>query len=313
MNDDSSRESAHDTAEQRVGLLSGDRLCLKCHYNLAGQTILREPKYALLIVRCPECGTVAPVQEYPTLGRWARRWAAAGAALLLLVLAGLWMANAGVFTGFGFGAVEVATDRYSDFILERYELDQPDSPAKGNTVLNATGPASTPPAIARPVFPRADFDSWWAQQDAQQLFQDAGGWRGALEWRPAVGMLLFSAIMAMVFGLMWSVAMIARSKRTLVVWALIIGGTSLLFCSFQLSEWVTSTPAYRWQAAAYQLGPVLLPAMLAYQVLMLMVGMLIGPMVARRLVCILLPPRLWMTMHWLWTMRGLEPPRLRQR
>jgi hypothetical protein len=46
----------------RISTLIGDRLCIKCGYNLVGQPIMRETHYDMLILRCPECATVASVQ-----------------------------------------------------------------------------------------------------------------------------------------------------------------------------------------------------------------------------------------------------------
>ena len=70
-----------------ISTIAGDRLCVGCGFNLTGQPVVREETYELLIARCPECGTVAPLQEYPMLGKWARRLAAlmAGAFTLTLV------------------------------------------------------------------------------------------------------------------------------------------------------------------------------------------------------------------------------------
>ena len=56
--------------------VSGDRFCTRCGYNLVAQPIVREERYEMLIVRCPECGAVAAIEQYPMLERWARRWAA---------------------------------------------------------------------------------------------------------------------------------------------------------------------------------------------------------------------------------------------
>ena len=82
--------------EQHVSVIVGDRLCVHCGYNLTGQNIYREPHYDLLIARCPECGSVASVLEYPVLGRWANRWAAVIAALWVVVLLAVWLGSAGV-------------------------------------------------------------------------------------------------------------------------------------------------------------------------------------------------------------------------
>ena len=75
--------SAPSPRPEHLGTIAADRACAHCGFNLFAQPITREPHYALPIARCPECGTVAALQEYPALGPWARRWAAA--------LAGLWM------------------------------------------------------------------------------------------------------------------------------------------------------------------------------------------------------------------------------
>ena len=52
--DQPSSPSSTDAA-QRIAILIGDRFCTRCAYNLVGQSVLREPHYNMLIVRCPEC------------------------------------------------------------------------------------------------------------------------------------------------------------------------------------------------------------------------------------------------------------------
>lgn len=79
-----------------VSTVVGDRCCTSCGFNLIGSPIVRESHYSMLIIRCPECGTCAAVQEYPLLGRWARRCTALMAATLLLVLLGVAAASVGL-------------------------------------------------------------------------------------------------------------------------------------------------------------------------------------------------------------------------
>ena len=92
------------TTDARLGVVLGDRLCVRCGFNLHGQTITREPHYQMLSVRCPECSTLASLQEYPVLGRWGQRFG--------IVFALLWLAvalGATFFTGLTlYGASEVA-------------------------------------------------------------------------------------------------------------------------------------------------------------------------------------------------------------
>lgn len=92
-------------SEQRVSILVGDRLCVSCGFNLHGQHIVREPRYSMLMVRCPECGTVASLQEFPLLGKWMTRWAALLAVIWLLLLLGLTLGTAGATYGLSRGVV----------------------------------------------------------------------------------------------------------------------------------------------------------------------------------------------------------------
>jgi len=71
-----------------AGRLDADRLCGKCFHQLDGQPIRRDPRLGLTVVRCPECGTIAPVTEHPVTSRWARRFLAlAGAAFVAGIVA----------------------------------------------------------------------------------------------------------------------------------------------------------------------------------------------------------------------------------
>ena len=58
-------------SDERVGTVLTDRVCTRCYFNLVSQPVIRERHYGLLVVRCPECGTLASVQEYPHVIRWA--------------------------------------------------------------------------------------------------------------------------------------------------------------------------------------------------------------------------------------------------
>ena len=69
-------------------IVTGDRICVHCGYNLFGQEIFREEHYSMLVVRCPECATIASVQDNPLVSRWASRWGAVLAALWFVVVFG---------------------------------------------------------------------------------------------------------------------------------------------------------------------------------------------------------------------------------
>lgn len=93
MNDNAAQHSTDaasshvpEARDRRVSLLVGDRFCIACGFNLVGQSVVREPHYNMLMVRCPECGTAAAMQEYPLLGRWASRWARVLAVAMMLLM-----------------------------------------------------------------------------------------------------------------------------------------------------------------------------------------------------------------------------------
>ncbi len=71
MTPDPAAPAGDGTRDERVSTLVGDRLCIRCGFNLCGQPVLRERHYRMLIARCPECSTVAGGR---TGGRrWRRR------------------------------------------------------------------------------------------------------------------------------------------------------------------------------------------------------------------------------------------------
>ena len=109
--------------EVRISVVTGDRLCARCAYNLTGQLVTREPHYGLLIVRCPECATVASIQEYPLLGRWANRWGAVLAVVCLIFLLGMWLASSAATFGWTLGTAEGGSRRYGDYLEELMSAD----------------------------------------------------------------------------------------------------------------------------------------------------------------------------------------------
>jgi hypothetical protein len=84
---------------ETAGRLDADRLCGRCFHQLDGQLTRRDPRLGLTIVRCPECGLVAAVTEQPVSSRWARRFAAMGAALLMLVTVVAFLGNVAALAG----------------------------------------------------------------------------------------------------------------------------------------------------------------------------------------------------------------------
>jgi hypothetical protein len=305
--------------EERIATVTADRLCTTCGYNLAGQMVLLEPHYRLLIVRCPECGTVASVQEYPLLGRWANRWGAVLAALYFIVLLGLWPASSAAIMGLALGTAEDAAYRYSRYLSNlqqaaAHAAQPPQSPA------NAPSPAPTTPplppgAINAQTITRIisglttgnDFEDWWARQDPQALFAQAGGWRGAVDWR-ALSIWIPAALVALVIGWFWSVALLQFRRSWTYLWGAMIMLLAVLFALGPCAEWLLGEVTYSRSAAQQQIGPAILLASIIVCIPPMLVGLVVGRRLTRALVRALLPPGLRGSLALLWTAEGLDPP-----
>lgn len=62
----------------RLAQAEADYFCERCGYNLHGQPVRRDPGTAILLMRCPECGTFHPAVGASSAARlWVARWARA--------------------------------------------------------------------------------------------------------------------------------------------------------------------------------------------------------------------------------------------
>lgn len=276
--------------DERVSTLLADRPCSKCLFNLIGQSVVRERQYGLLIVRCPECGTVASLQEYPLLGRWANRWAAVAAAAWILLAVAVTFGLAGVMFGFTLGTMETTSVPLQRVIASAYEEHQK---AQGVPVNQVSG------------WWNID-QNWWDAQDRSALIEKAGGWGGAVQWW---GFLIWAIGAAILFPLasVWAVA--AAHRRG---WRLLLTYLPMLLIAAVFFS-MTSISGNRWlgasELATRMLWPVTLPICAAVAVLPLIAGAFLGRPLARLLVRLWLPPRLRVPLSFLWICDGKPPPK----
>lgn len=95
-----------------------DRYCSYCGYNLRQQQVRREPTTALLLCRCPECGTFEPANQLLTKRRtWLGQL---GAVLWLLWIVG-WVALMGVSVK---ASVDLAVEA-GELRADVHKLDKP--------------------------------------------------------------------------------------------------------------------------------------------------------------------------------------------
>ena len=330
-----SRRSGSSPGQARR-IMTGDRFCTKCGYNLVGQEIVREEHYALLIVRCPECATVTGLQDYPRLGIWAARWGIVLAALWMILLLCMWPATSGIMLGFGIGITDEGSRAYARRLddlqtMAEAQAATPATPATPKAPEASATPAatttSTPPAVTPPPLPMfpgqalpaivtsrgttivlgggarfgsSAFKEWWEQQDQQAVLAAAGGWWGVFD---RVEFLMLIPAGAVVFGLgcFWSVFLMQVPRRWLVYCVAAIVGLACVFALIPLLDSNTRTVFSARRAAQYQLALPTISATFGALIVPLSLGLWLGRPLVKLAVSALLPPRLRGPIAVLWT------------
>ena len=283
-----------------VSVIAGDRLCTRCGFNLTGQEVVRESRYGLFVVRCPECGGVASLQEYPALNRWAGRWATLLAATWLIALGGLLFLTILACTAPIFGARELGTERYGGEIAQVYAESQ-----GGQTNTTTTIGGRT---IVIGSFNTVDVE-WWRTSDARATLR-AG--RTVVElivpevwivWLPMIPVLFL-------VGTVWSVILLhARAPMRVLFLALPFGIGSAIYLTRHFVESLPATGSiWARQIAQDELGLVLYAGTLVVLLVPAVAGVLVGRKLTRGLLRAMLPPRLLAPFATLWLADGKRPP-----
>lgn len=292
------------TAEERVSTLIGDRLCDRCGYNLIGQFVIREPHYNMLIVRCPECGTVASIQEYPLLGRWATRWGVVLAALWFVLLLALLFCPPIAIVGGAYAIADESIDPLVDQIGARQAAwaiengrDVPQRPSWGGVRRDRQYSRYTP-----------IITDWWDQQNHAVLLRECGGLIRNVDWgvlRQWVLVLIpFAA-----YGFVWSLCLPHVRRRWFPLVVLAIGGVCFTYWLVGASMVTAWGPTDLEDAAYLLIGRPTALMMIGMGLIPVLIGMMLGRSLARLIVRALLPPRLRGSLAMLWTVDGLSQPR----
>lgn len=314
-------------SSQPISVIVGDRLCVHCGYNLTGQSIFRESHYDLLIARCPECGSVTSLHEYPSLGRWANRWAGVFAGLWVILLLAMWAGSSGAIFGMSMAtAMEASEGPYREYIDQQYtQWDEEQKALAANNQPTTTTPTSNA-AIAKSIADalsagtaqqirvsfsgggsNSNFQTWWAMQDKAALIKQMGGWHKAVD-KQALFFWILITFNTFAIGCFWGIALLKQKRRGLFIWAALLLATSCVFASFVLIDWSMNGARDAWHASEQVIAPPILALSLAYSVFPLFTGVMLGRPIARRLTKILLPPRLLNSLSTLWITDGLKPP-----
>lgn len=305
--DHAAREPMQTADGERVSTVVGDRLCIKCGFNLTGQPVMKESTYNLFIARCPECGTVASMQEYPALGKWANRWAAMAAALwLAVIIAG--MAGLGVsFFATSVASTQVVSDSASRAII----LEWVETPSGHKALEDFRARNSNPTAILTRRHP-IDM-KWWSAQDGWKVLTKQGGWR-AIVLKPAISFSSVVLIIGAIGGVLLSVAMLHVPRPRLVLYLLLPVAVATAFQSIFITQ-ITLSPIFGTTVRDVALQLVARATMATTDVFAyigLVVGALVGRSIARAMVMALLPPRMRSSLSFLWIAAGKKPPKTTQ-
>lgn len=290
------------SGDVRLAQLSGDRMCAKCAFNLNGQTVVREPHYGMLIVRCPECGAAAALQEYPLLGRWASRlgyivaglWLGAMMLLGVLSAVAVWRQAESVEQRLG----QPLAMRLQAMWSERLAEEQRKNPQNANLWYGKSG------------------QDWWNGLDRWEQFKALGGWSGGIGWQGLLGLLPAGLCLGTLGAMMAVCTPHARGRGRLVIGLLVVG----LGAIFMLLEWL-GTRAGLWGGSFmpyYYYGgvdrldvlrPYLAPPCMVVCGVLYLLGLWWGRMLTRWLVVVFLPPRMRGCLSFLWLADGKPLPR----
>ncbi len=261
--------------DERLGTITGVRVCAKCGFNLMGQLILREPIYNLIVARCPECGQVTPLQEYPTLGRTAKRWATLLGGVWVLFVLGASVGISFAMMGLMFGAVEVGGDDFSDALPGDWWQTSADRETQLQTLQDMGGVI-------------AAIDPWilslWFGGAVLSLIAGIGA---------SIVMLGIRGVrLALVPMLLLIVPVVGFGIRRAVVLAEIKGGS---VGTSEIAEWL--------------MGPHITAITLVIFAVMLAAGATFGRRIVRALVVLLLPPPMRAGLAPLWLTDGKDLPK----
>jgi hypothetical protein len=274
--------------------VSTDRPCASCGFNLFGQILQREPIYKLIVARCPECGTVASLQEYPAMTSWVGRWKLALVSLWILLLIGAFVGNFAAAGGLNAATVELASENYADTLIDRY-VQSNESKSNG-------------------LHRYAPIDPLWAQQNAGAILDEIGGVLSGAN-KAFLAVWLGGSIAMFSLGVFWSVTLLgARRRAAMLLPAIaIIAGASVVLFNTNADGLINMNVNYTYsqRIAEHAYGKVFVPLTALVLLLASALGVFMGRKLARLLVVLMLPPRLRTPLAILWTRDGLDPPKPR--
>jgi hypothetical protein len=325
--------------------IRADRVCIGCGFNLYAQPVSKEEHYGLAICRCPECGTVAALQSYPTMTHWVNRFRALIAAIWVVLLLAFFAGNIGAISGMTAAACDESArymgelmgqehQRWEDLKLAELkalesesgqavdqtgQAAQPIAPidplaalnAPGTTIVTTTNGVTTINGVPVVSSGTTAGGRWtmitdeWRDTHLDDTVQLSGGLWENVN-REFLIFLIPMSIVGTLFGIFWSVALLGSSRKKAVLVPLILCVVGLAIVLAIHAP--ASSNSYSQNIAVGMYAPLIAPIMFAYQLLVMAFGIWIGRKVARMIVVMALPPRNRVPLSLLWTRDGLVLP-----
>ncbi len=304
------RSAAQPVNSVSVSALEGDRPCVTCGFNLIGQSITREPHYGLLIARCPECGSVAPLLEYPAVSKWTRRVVGVLAALWLVLLVGVTVGTGAAMFGITMAGSVEASEAFARAIEFEYSQETKGASSAGTPAIAPVyGPSLPPRVMVMGGLGSAAPADWVKQQDLSARFRAWGGWGPLLN---EYGVLLIPlAIVSVIAGVFLGITMLHMRGWRLALLGLL---PLAVYVAFHLIARAGRGPQWHSPAENAALA-FLLPRIVGSGFVIALVLMTIAVLAARPLargfIRLMLPARLRVPLGPLWEADGLPPPGVR--
>lgn len=294
--------------EVRLGQLTGDRRCHACNFNLRGQTIVRESHYQMVMVRCPECGTPAPLTDYPRLGPWSRRLGMLAAIAWFITLIAGFLISGGLLAGMTQLtlaatveplAVRIATD--FDKFAKVQLAAQTANPSPNFNQMYQWQAGNTPTSNSW-----IDND-WWKKQD-KMIWKNAVTPAFNLFSGEAFMLSAFSSVFLTPFAIVLACSMphLRGVRRALIPVGVLAVATLIMTIVFISDK---ADGAHNAMMASIEIiGPGVIVLQLLVLCVPIILGVLIGRPIARILIRWLVPPRQYVHFGFLWAADGLNQP-----
>ena len=297
----------------RVGVLTTDRFCTGCGYNLIGQAIVHDEPSGLRMVLCSECGVAAPFHSYPMLRRptWMLRHIAIGSWLIFVVLGAIvtcgGLASSFVMTSSPYA--QAAGDGTANAFYEHLETEY------GFSGLSSEEQS----ALLRPsVTSRGLYYDYYVNGGFLESARNAAAAlvRSQSYWLTVTGAM----VIALASGVLLSVVFPLRGTRArLLTMVLALLATMSLFTWLQSTEFAgTGSVRFFWlNQNDLDVPATLLHAMLFSRLVVVPIALIacfaVGSLMGRRLLrCVVLwsfPQSMHPHFGLLWTVDNLPLPR----